>query len=178
MFSSPYFIALVLPVAFAILQNFINGLAISEHRDGERKYRIWYLDKGARYKLSPLDFRQLQSELSAGQKPISDVDELPGGFWETSFGIDLCVGAISTDLVNGLLLLNLPHEALLVLLPRVFYLFILEFFMAVAIANFFREWRGHPNRTVRMLVIQGTNLLGLSAMFLSFLLLGSLVLYG
>ena len=176
MITSPFFIAIIWPIAFAILQTILNGLAGEESRDGDRKYRIWYLLDGKRHAKSPLAFNQVQAELRK-DKSASDVDVLPPGFLETSFGIDLCIGAMSTDLVNLLILVDVQPSILATSLQQgAIVTLTAEFIVAVGIAYFFRRWNGSNKYWARVFFVQLTNIAGLAAMFISFFILGNLLI--
>ena len=118
----------------------------------------------------------MRSEL-CNDDSVSDIDVLPTGFWETSFGIDLCIGAMSTDLVNLLILASAQMNILTrSLLLGAIVTLITEIFFAVVITYFFRQWDGNSKYWKRVLIIQLTNVTGLAAMFFSFYILGYLLI--
>jgi hypothetical protein len=176
MLNSP--IAIFWPLAFAILQTLMSSLADSDVRDGERKFRVWLIEGGKYTKITPLAVQELQSKIFGKEQSVSDVEELPLSFIETSFGIDLCFVALSTDFVNLLILPGLPQNALILSLHQyaVLALFV-EFISVAGIATFLRHGRVHE-KNLRILFTQITNFVGLGTMFFSFLILGSSILHG
>ncbi len=175
--DSPFTIGIVWPVAFALLEVLSSSLSNSQIRDDDkRKYKLTYHDNHQTLHLLPLDLEGVQKQLRS-RKRIIDIEILPAGFWETSLGIDLCIGALSTSFINLLILIGsapldridtaLMRGAAVVLIAQVIALALILYFLQTS-SSFLERRR-------RILWVQTTNLAGLLAMFLSFFTLGSIL---
>jgi hypothetical protein len=175
--DSPFTIGIVWPIAFALLEVLSNSLSSSGTReDDKRKYKMTYQDNHHTLHLLPLDLEGIQEQLSS-QKRIIDIEILPAGFWETSLGVDLCIGALSTSFINLLILIGAtPLDRMDIALMRGAAIVVIAQVLALAsILYFLQTSSGFLERRRRILWVQMTNLAGLLAMFLSFFTLGRIL---
>lgn len=175
--DSPLMIGILWPVVFALLEVLANSLSGNQTRpDDEKKYKMIYKENNQALYLLPLDLGGLQKQFSS-QKQILDVDVLPAGFLEASFGIDLCIGALSTTFINLLIMGNnslgimtspTMHRALIVMVMQIIAL--------VSIIYFLQSTNTIIDYHRRILWVQFTNFLGFLAIFISFYTLGKILL--
>lgn len=175
--DSPFAIAVLWPLAFAVLEVIFNSFTSGRFREGNRKFVLSYKERGSLLDLAPLDLDQLRSELNK-HRNVQDIDILGSGFWETSLGVDLCLAAISADLVNIFVLLNgvsQPYETLQTLLRTSFFVLAVEFSAVALVAYFLRHSVNYEEPNEQIFLVQFTNIIGLVTMYMSFVILGSIL---
>jgi len=177
-FASPLFIAIVWPVAFVILQITLSTLASTSavKADGPRKFRVWYADSdGRRTETSPVDVAWLMRELNDYE--VFDIEVLAPGILESfTFGVDLCIGALATDLaIIFAILSGGSSSSVFILIATTVSVLILHFIIAAIAVFVLRSWSNDEQERRRIAAVQLANILGLTAIFTSFLILGSLI---
>lgn len=110
--------SILLPLLLLMVQIFLYRLATPNVRKGDKKLIVSYWDAQIReysqtlHPLSVVAFKQKfksrrETPDGAGViQDIKDIQELPGDIWETSFGIDLGIGALLTTLSSLTIFLN------------------------------------------------------------------------
>jgi len=177
-FDSPIFVAIVWPVAFVILEVTLNTLASTSvvRSEGSRKFRVWHTTAdGHRVETSPVDLGWLKTGLA--NQEILDIEVLaPGTLESFAFGLDLCIGALSTDLaIIYAVLSSRIVETMPQLVTTAVSVLVLHFITATVTVFILRAWSNHESRRIRVVAMQAANFMGLIAIFSSFLILGNLI---
>lgn len=176
LFDSPLAIAIIWPIIFAVLEVLFNSLSGQETRDGDKKFKITYFEDGEYFKLYPLDRISLKKELNK-RADIPEIDMLPSGFWQTSLGIDLCIGAISTSFANLLVFARTTQtgDGSSSLLITSIIVLASQFVLLSILVKVLRQLDDKPENQSRLFYIQVTNLMGLLALAMSFYTLGRII---
>ena len=176
-------IAIIWPIGFVFFEVIINELFKDHNRVGQRKYKVCYKfldDQQANIDrfVFPLSILELYTLLHKKKKALDSIDiaVLPFGLLDISFGIDLCIGAISTSFTNLIMISrSFSHENSETLSSQVIYFFV-QFVVLILVINFLKAWKDREdNNSFRIFVIQASNCLGLFSIGLSLFILGDII---
>lgn len=98
--SSPVFVAVIWPLIFAIIEVASTALLSDRTRaSGAQIYRVWYQDRNGNHLSSaPVDIHHIV-ELHTRGSTIVNIKRLVQRMRDLFlFGLDLCIGALATDL--------------------------------------------------------------------------------
>ena len=141
---------------------------------------MWHADTGGnRLETSPVDVDWIKRHL--GQQDILDIDILAPGFWDSfSCGLDLCVGALYTDIAIAYSTLSYDAaRSAVTSVTTTMSLFVFHLIAASIIVLILRhcnsdEFRTkEKSRTVKLILLQFTNVLGIGALIAAFVILRS-----
>jgi hypothetical protein len=195
--DNPYFIAIVIPLAFVFLEFLSFWFLEQPKSQGNRKYLIRterferqttaentqrLVSLGQPVNEYPLSFSQLstafaRSENSANNPvtKVIDVEQLPYSILDHCFGLSLAVAAIAGQLSNYLLyrnsdIIDKPIS------DAIFMLIVLKFFAFFLIYSLRITSRRTSNTWLRFVLVWSANLIGFFLLLLSFAVLRNIAI--
>lgn len=173
--DTPLIVAILSPVVFILLEFFFLSAVEGQKAQGKSKFRLHlrYTD-GKKTKESPVDFEMLLNASRAKNRKLIDIEELVPPLWETSFGINLLVAAISGQIANFSLITDRIQQGEVAYNPFMDFIVVLiiaKFLSGFIIVNVIKFAKERENSWPKVLSIQLSNILGFTTIFLSYRIL-------
>lgn len=164
--TSPVFIAMIWPITFVLIE-ILSTLDDKPVARGEEKYQVWYQKDGPddRPHSGPETLEGILTLVAEGKKVI-DIERLADNFWDKiSFGADLCIGALATDLALAFAT-NFEDPVLARSLIPLFVIHLAIFMFVVSLLKYSK-----PHTAV----IWSANLIGATSIIAPFIFFGRLI---